>query len=66
MKIASQEHQNVSGQEIRSEGPGIYLACAPIAPGTHVFVYFLTGKYPLGSVSDPEASGDTQVKPECS
>lgn len=47
MKIALPEHQNVSGQGIRSEDSDIYLACAPTA------VYFVTDKYLLGSVSDP-------------
>lgn len=40
MKIALQEHQNVSGQGIRSQCSDTHLAYGPTAPGTHIFVYF--------------------------
>lgn len=65
MKTALQEHQNVSGQGIRSECSDIHLAYGPAAPGTHMFI-LITDKNPLGSVSDREASEDMKVKPEFS
>lgn len=65
-KRASQEHQNVSGQGIRSEGLDVYLVCAPTPSGTHRLFIFLTDKHPPGSVSDLEVSGDIKEQAEFS
>lgn len=49
---------------IRSESLDVYLAVLlQHLELTDVYV-FITDKYPLGSVSDLEASGDIKVKPK--